>query len=144
KQHDANLLACVLSTRKAWMRVHQERPASAGQTRSLLRESAKDQIDDGQTGFGYQAAGVPRFAVSRAESVTCLETAGLQPSLEPSHALCGRAVSESFRRHAPASHPLDPIVADRGSGIQSFLNIPLLENLTLSGRVSPNACVTVG
>src|SRR5262249_50099935 len=50
KQHDANLLACVLSTRKAWMRVHQERPASAGQTRSLLRESAKDQIDDGQTG----------------------------------------------------------------------------------------------
>ena len=51
---------------------------------------------------------------------------------------------EGFRRDAAAAHALDAVVANRGGGAKTFLEIAGFEASPLGGVVAPDAGETIG
>src|SRR5262249_24403928 len=53
-------------------------------------------------------------------------------------------MSEGLRMNPSTCHPLNAVVGNRRSGVQRRLDITLLQQIPLSGRMSPHTCQTVG
>src|SRR5262249_29602458 len=85
------------------------------------------------------------------EGVARVEGAGAEAATEPFGTLRRRAVGKAIGRDAAGRHALQPIVADRGGRLQSFIDVAGLElHLTTIGAaglrrsVSPDAGQAVG
>ena len=79
------------------------------------------------------------------EGVAGGRVAGLEAVLEPRHPLLAAPVRERVRVDRAARLLLDPVVADRGGGVQSLLEVARLEQIRLpDGRVRPDPGEAVG
>ena len=62
-----------------------------------------------------------------------------QTALEPLRALGGRPMGEGLGADVAAGHSLHTIVAYGAGGAHSGLDIPLIDQISLDGRIRPNA-----
>src|SRR5258706_8274881 len=76
---------------------------------------------------------------------------GRESAAKPFHTLGGRPVREALRRDVARRHPLQTVVANGGSGLQTFLRVPGIElHAALSGtaslrrRMAPDAGKAIG
>src|SRR5262245_17832837 len=76
--------------------------------------------------------------------VALLKVAAGNAAAEPLHPLLGAAVGKAFRNHVSLSALLHPVVADLGSGVESFFDVTVFQNATLAiCMVRPDACQTI-
>src|SRR5215831_4307708 len=79
------------------------------------------------------------------EGVALAGLARIDPALEPAYALRGAAVGERFRHDAAHRLALQTVVADRGGGVEAFLDVAGLEDLARAlGVGGPDARQAVG
>src|SRR5262249_61261687 len=79
------------------------------------------------------------------ERIALAGIARIDPALEPAHALRGAAVGERLRHDTPGRLALEAVVANRGGGVQAFLDVAGLEDLARAlGVGGPDACEAVG
>src|SRR5205823_11677654 len=78
------------------------------------------------------------------EGVTRLDLSGREATLEPGASLRGGAMGEGLGVDATGRRALNAIVAHRRRGVQPFLNVSLMEQTTLLGRVPPDAGEAIG
>src|SRR5215831_4163520 len=79
------------------------------------------------------------------EGVALAGVAGIDPALEPAHAMRGAAVGERLRHDTAHGLPLEAVVADRGGGVQAFLDVAGFEDLARAlGIGGPDARQAVG
>src|SRR5262247_3351860 len=89
---------------------------------------------------------LPRWSELRCrERVALAGIARVDPALEPAYALGGAAVRERLRHDAPHRLALQAIVADRGGGVQAFLDVTGFEDLARAlGVAGPHARQAIG
>src|SRR5689334_8895778 len=86
-----------------------------------------------------------RSELGRVERVALIEAAALEAALEPADALRRGAVGEGVGDDGAARLALQPVVADRGGGVERLLDVSLLEHVAaLLGAARPDPGEAVG
>src|SRR5450759_4756300 len=80
-----------------------------------------------------------RLVHSLREGVAALHIARAESFLKPVHTLLRTAMSKSFAIYGSACHALQPVIAHRRRRIQALAHFIGIEQLSLIGRVSPDA-----
>src|SRR5256885_424177 len=91
--------------------------------------------------LGIAAKNMARLPASAGSIAS--DASRIEAALEPPHALLRRPVRERLRNDATLRLLLQTVVADRGGGIQCFLQIALVELIHRAGVMAPDASVAI-
>src|ERR1700719_829590 len=96
-------------------------------------------------GLDFRSTRKPALQRTRRQRIAARNLAAIEPRLEPALALLGRAVGEGIGHDIALHLFLQPVVADRGGGLQRLVDVARLKEVVLLlGAVRPHAGEAVG